>query len=110
MDRTARNTMRSMHSARLNEDKHRTVLPLAVGIPDDSEHPPQFAAVNARNVELTNAWVQITPKPLKDGAQVMGADATIPAQHPHVEVEIDLPFDIAFGEPMVTVRRPCARL
>jgi hypothetical protein len=83
-----------------NEDKHRTVLGLAVGIPIDSD--PKVRIVSERDVELSNPWVQ-TARPFQDGAQVMGADAKITGPDPQVEVEVDFPFGIAFGKHMFTM-------
>jgi hypothetical protein len=83
-----------------NEDKHRTMLGVTAGIPSDEL--PQLRIVESRNVELSNLWVKTT-RPLQDGDQVMGADAAF-GPDPHLEVEANIPIDVAFGEVMVTTR------
>jgi hypothetical protein len=83
-----------------NEDKHRAILAVTAGIPSDE--PPKVT-IDATNVEISNMWVQ-TAKPLKDGDQFMGADAEVTGPDPELEVDADIPFDVAFGEVMVTTR------
>ncbi len=84
-----------------NEDKHQAILPSYAAIPPQPlENGIDLSPVELIDVAMFERMEIHANKPLVDGAEVMSADIEITGPNPHVKMQGELPFDVAFGEGM----------
>lgn len=86
-----------------NEDKHRVVLGNVVGVAHPEQAQPQLNITPIRDVGTIESYQLKTRKPLKDGDVLLEAAIEITGSNPEINLDGDLPLEIAFGKALVTL-------
>jgi len=83
-----------------NEDKHRVVLENVGAI---ARVPPQLDITPIRDVGGIERYDLYWNRPLKTGDVVLSANIEITGPKPEVHLKGEIPFDVGFGERLVTL-------
>lgn len=93
------------HLARLsNEDKHRVIFQSVNSVPNPEAAEPRVDIIPVRDVGAIEQYELHAMKPLEDGSIVLELAIDITGANPKIDLEGEMPLDVAFGEPPIPMQ------